>query len=507
MAKRLFALLLVCVMALPLLVACGEDTPATSTPSQGNTSVGGEVSEDVSEDTNVYPEIIDLDGREINILQWGWGVGSSSINGYTGEIVYSDETEPNYSRVDVAKKEVVDYIEATYNCTIGEGYRMTTGNILDEVQQMVSSGTYAYDIIFASENQALNMLANDLLTDMKTVPTLHFENSWWDQNAVKDLSIGGRLFAVCGDINTYDNLGTWCVLFNKKMKDDLGITDDFYQKATDGEWTMDYFMEICQNISTDTNGDGLDEFDIWAVGTETFNIYAHLVGGGLRIAEKDENTDLPYLTVSNGTERTYNALQKVLDFYNSDSVMVANGGKYNQYSNPWESTIIKAFEEGRELFYVCGLISIAGFRDMEDPLGILPMPKLYEDQDRYYHTVSPDNCSFMVLPYGVKGIVELGTVIEAIAMKSQEIVTPEFYEIQLKGRDARDNESEAMLDIIYASRCFDLGVCYNWGSIVGCYYDINPDNIASRFDAVIDNADLAIEDTIEDLEGYDPILN
>ena len=223
MAKRLFVLLLVCVMALPLLVACGEDTPATSTPSQGNTSVGGEVSEEVSEDTNVYPEIIDLDRREINILQWGWGVGSSSINGYTGEIVYSDETEPNYSRVDVAKKEVVDYIEATYNCTIGEGYRMTTGNILEEVQQMVSSGTYTYDIIFASENQALNMLANDLLTDMKTVPTLHFENSWWDQNAVKDLSIGGRLFAVCGDINTYDNLGTWCVLFNKKNSSSIFI--------------------------------------------------------------------------------------------------------------------------------------------------------------------------------------------------------------------------------------------------------------------------------------------
>jgi hypothetical protein len=260
MAKRVLLLLLVCLMALPLLVACNNTAGTESVASQA-TSESGTTSEDVSEDPNIYPEIVDLDGREINVLQWGWGVGSSSINGYTGEIVYSDESEANYSRVDVAKKEVVDYIEATYNCTIGEGYRMTTGNIMEEVQQMVSTGTYNYDTVYASEKQALNMLSNNLLTDLKTVPTLHFENVWWDQNSVEDLSINGRLFAVCGDINTYDNLGTWCVLFNKKMKNDLGITDDFYQKASDGEWTMDYFMEICQGVSQDLDGDGLDEFD------------------------------------------------------------------------------------------------------------------------------------------------------------------------------------------------------------------------------------------------------
>lgn len=499
MAKRVLLLLLVCLMALPLLVACNNTAGTESVASQA-TSESGTTSEDVSEDPNIYPDIVDLDGREINVLQWGWGVGSSSINGYTGEIVYSDESEANYSRVDVAKKEVVDYIEATYNCTIGEGYRMTTGNIMEEVQQMVSTGTYNYDIVFASENQALNMLSNNLLTDLKTVPTLHFENVWWDQNSVEDLSINGRLFAVCGDINTYDNLGTWCVLFNKKMKNDLGITDDFYQKASDGEWTMDYFMEICQGVSQDLDGDGLDEFDRWAVGTETFNIYAHLVGGGLRIAEKDENTDLPYLTVSKETERTFNALEKVLTFYNSNEVMVANGGKYNQYSNPWESTIIQAFKEGRELFYVCGLISIAGFRNMEDPLGILPMPKLFEDQDRYYHTVSPDNCSFMVLPYGVPGIVELGTVIEAIAMKSREIVTPEFYEVQLKGRDARDDESEEMLDLIFSTRSFDLGPVFNWGDLMQCYYTVDP-NFASRFDSVVDAAKLAMENAVANIQS------
>ena len=108
---------------------------------------------------------------------------------------------------------------------------------------------------------------------------------------------------------------------------------------------------------------------------------------------------------------------------------------------------------------------------------------------------------------GVPGIVDLGTVVEALAMKSKELVTPEFYEVQLKGRDARDDESAAMLDIIYASRCFDLGVCYNWGGIAYKYYEMSIDNISSRFDAVIGNAELAIQDTLDDLDDYDPVLN
>ena len=504
--KSLLVLLTVCALALPLLCACGDSANTASQQSSASTDVGNtDTSDETSENTDVAPEIIDLQGRVINVICWAWGQNSDSIKGYTGEIMYSDEE--NSSRVDKAKKEVVDYIESNYNCTINGIF--CDNDYPGVVEKMVTTGTYDHDIAFVSANQAKSMLAKNLLTDLNTVPTLNFKNSWWDQNAVQDLSIRNRLFFVCGDINTYDNLGTWCVLFNKELKNTLTIDDDFYQMAADGQWTMDYFMEICKDVTQEHNGDGvIDELDLWACGTETFNIYAHTVGGGLRVAEKGDD-DIPYLTVKNSAETVYNALDKIITFYNSPDVMVANGGKYDNkgYTNVWESTINRAFTEGRELFYVCGLINVAGFRDMKDPFGILPMPKLYEGQDRYYHTVSPDNASFLAIPYGVPGIEELGVVIEALAMKSQELVTPEFYDMQLKGRDSHDKESEDMLDIIFATRCFDIGVSYNWGSIMGCYYSMNNTDIASSFDKVIDAAELALENTLEDLADYEIVLN
>jgi len=501
--KSLLVFVLIIALALPVFCACGDDTTDTSSAPSTNSDAAGTTSGDTSEDTNIRPDVIDLGGREIFVLCWDWTAGSNSIFGYTGEILYKDTDEENASSVDVQKKAVIDAIETDYNCTI-TGELVNSTEFDSDIEASVTAGTHDYDIIFANTLKAASYLSKNLLTDLTEINTIHLQNSWWDQNAVKDMSIDNKVFWTCGDINTYDNLGTWCVLFNKNLKTNLGIEEDFYQMAKDGTWTWDAFMEICQGVTTEITGDNtIDEFDQWALGTETYNIYVQVVGAGIRVCEKDDD-DLPYFTIDTQTEQTYNALESIVNFYNGSEVMVANGGKYDNkgYSNVWESTVHKAFIEGRELFYMCGLINVAGFRKMDDEFGILPIPKTFAEQDRYYHTVSTSNSSYMMLPYGVENPEDLGTVIEAIAMKSQELVTPEFYENQLKYRDARDNESAAMLDLIFATRAFDLGPVFSWGNILNCYTGMDT-NFASRFDSTIDAAEIAMQDSIDLIVSYD----
>ena len=494
--RPILLFVLVLSLALPLLCACGEDGAEASSAPPENSTVSGGSTENESKD--ILPAVIDTQGREINILCWDWAAGSNSIFGYTGEVIYRNPGEQNASSVDVKKKEVVDYVEDLYNCTIAGELTTSTGFVSD-IQAMVTANTHDYDMIFCRSPHARELFTNSLTTDLTDISTIHLQNSWWDQNAVRDLSIGGKVFLACGDINTYDNLGTFCVLFNKNLKTDLGITDNFYQKAKDGTWTFDYLMEVCRGVTAEITGDNtIDEFDRWALGTETFNIYAHVLGGGIRVSEKDED-DLPYFVVSNNAEQTYNALDKVITFYTGNEVMVADGGKYSDkgYDNVWEATVHKAFVEGRELFYVCGLINVAGFRSMDDEFGILPIPKTFAEQERYYHTVSHMNSSYLVVPYGTPELEELGTVIEALAMKSQEIVTPEFYENQLKYRDARDDESAEMLDLIFATRSFDLAPVFSWGNIMTCYMTMDL-NYASRFDSTLTAAEMAMLDTVEE---------
>lgn len=488
--KKTLIIVLSVLLAVAMLLCSCETTEISQEVSDFSAEESTPVEESVSKD--IIPEKKSLN-REINVLCTDWT--SASIIAYTGEILYS--TEENASAVDVAKKAVIDWVETEYDCTI-DGI-LTKDNPVTIMTNMVTTGTYSYDIVFHAANTMCSMVSNGLLTDLNKVSTLHLENSWWDQNAVRDLSIANHLYFVNGDINTYDDLGTWVLLFNKTLKEKMNIDEDFYASARNKNgWTFDHIIELCKDRTYDSNGDGVvDEFDTWAFGTETYNTYVTCVAGGIKIAEKDD-ADIPYLTIEKKREQTFNILQKCVDFYNSADVMVANGGKYNKYASPWEETVLKAFTEGRELFYECGLLHVATFRSMDDEFGILPIPMSVEGQDDYYTTVSTGNASFMAIPFGVPDVEDLGLVIEAIAMKSQELVTPEFYEIQLKYRDFHDDESAEMLDLIFASRSFDIGAMFSWGNMLG-QYTAQDTNFASRFDAVIDTANNALEDMLTDI--------
>ncbi len=489
--KKLLICLLALLMLVPLLVACENGEEESS-------DTGSKVAIDA-----VVTPVKDMGGREFTVLCHDFGAGSQSILGYTGEIMYNEEKP---GTVDDAKKQVIDYIEETYNCTV-EGTLVdgTTKNLVEIVKNQVNSSTKEYDVVFDSLGRIASLAIENYLEDLTTVSTLDLSAAWWDQNAVRDLSIADKVYFTCGDINTYDDQGTWCVLFNKNLKKTLGIDDDFYGTAREGKWTWDVFKEIIlrEGITANISGDNaLDEKDRWAFGTETYNIYVQLVGAGQKIAKKDENTDLPYLVPTVEPELTYTILSDLVDFYNdADHVLVANNTYYSQKfanSNCWEETVHKAFVEGRELFYMCGLINVASFRQMEDEFGILPIPKYYDTQDRYYHTVSKDNCSMMAVPVGNDNVEDLGLVLSAIAEQSKRLVTPAYYDVQLKYRDAKDDESGEMLDLIFASRTFDLGAAYNWGGIISQYMILDT-NVASRFESALTSSQTALDQMIEDL--------
>ena len=503
--KKLLVCLLALLMVLPFAVACsGDSDDQSKAGSSGNAGT-------------LTTPVADLGGREINVLCWDFGTGNKSIKGYTGEIMY-DENSSN--SVDLAKKEVVARVQELYNCKIvGTLTSNTNETIPAIVKEQVQADNHEFDICFDNLAQASTLALEKFILDLNTVPGINLKDAWWDQNAVVDLSIGGKNYFTCGDINTFDDQGTWVILFNKSLKEKQNIEEDFYQLVRDNKWTYDKFVEICtkNQVTHDSNGDNtLDELDTWAYGGESFNIYVHLVAAGMKIANKDEVTDLPYLTVSTEAQTTYTALTRILEFYNDENtVMIADSPTYaakfpwGTY-NPFDETVHKAFIEGRELFYMGGLFNLVSLRDMAEgqEFGILPIPKNSASQDRYYHTVSHNNASVMFLPASLpaEDLNNIGLVISALGELSKQQVTPEFYDIQLKYRDARDDASGEMLDLIFESRAFDLGAAFNWGAdangwggILGQYMNLDP-NVASRFESVYAKSQLALEEFLNKIK-------
>jgi hypothetical protein len=94
---------------------------------------------------------------------------------------------------------------------------------------------------------------------------------------------------------------------------------------------------------------------------------------------------------------------------------------------------------------------------METDFGILPYPKLTETQPNYYSRIEGASAATVPITADGAGLERTSVILEAMASASLREVIPAYYDVVLSVRAARDVESSEMLDIIFASRIFDLG--------------------------------------------------
>ena len=99
-------------------------------------------------------------------------------------------------------------------------------------------------------------------------------------------------------------------------------------------------------------------------------------------------------------------------------------------------------------------------RDMNDDIGILPFPMFTADQGRYYTGVDA-NCNGLAVPITAQNTEMVSAVIEYMSYLCYRDIMPVFYDVVLKTKSSRDNESAAMIDIIRESRLYDIGYFYN----------------------------------------------
>jgi hypothetical protein len=122
------------------------------------------------------------------------------------------------------------------------------------------------------------------------------------------------------------------------------------------------------------------------------------------------------------------------------------------------------FEESRGLFWITNLQIVIRLRDLETPMGIVPVPKFSEDQEDYSNVVWTVG-SYVAVPKTVTDQQRVGVILEAMAAKSMQLLRPAYYDIALNGKYLRDEESIGMLDIIIKERVYDLGLAYGFGGI------------------------------------------
>ncbi len=447
--KRILTLLLTAVMLSSTMLSCSnkgsnETTPSgTDNPSQVDQST----SEGESDSENEGDTTEKLD------------IPFTQYNGYTFTSLNADNQTYNYRELVVEDLTGEGINDAFYNRNLAVedllDIKITSvvnasGGNLAAFKNSVNAADGAYDCAFMNFSDAGGVASGGYCLDLNRIPNIDLTKSWWSQDSVNQLRVLGSNYLAASDITIGDKDCMWVLFFDKAYFADLHLEDP-YELVAEGKWTFDKFYEMLKQGLADLNGNGVyDTKDRWGLLTHSENYAGMWMSAGQALVSLDDK-DVPQMTWN--SEQFINVWEKICTIMGDEAV----------YSDSIDY-ITSGLREGNALFATEVVAFIRAYRENEREFGILPMPKYDENQDRYYTYVAV-NSDLMVVSKAISDPSCTGEILECLAGKGKEIIMPAYYDVSLKSRSARDSESAASLDIIFANRMYDLGVVFNWGGV------------------------------------------
>jgi len=319
---------------------------------------------------------------------------------------------------------------------------------ITNVSNSVAADDGAYDIIAYYAYAAPSLAVRGVLTDLKTIEYLNLQQPWWHADFERAATVNGKLYMHAGDIALTAISDRYAVFFNQDLLNSYLPEVNPYEMVFEGSWTTDNVIKMIAGIYSDLNFDGeKGAADFYAI--NIFNAMdAWYTGAGGTIMGRDAD-DNPVFDMY--TEHNIGIIEQYYSLVNSVESYASNAG-------------YGLFAEKRAIFSSMGLAYSESLRDFEDTYGVLPFPKWDETQKEYYSTIG-DGYSQVMIPIDCKDIDRAGAVMEVMAAESYRSVTPAYFEIAMKKKYFRDEESAQMFDIIQAGAKYDFGVIYT--SLVG----------------------------------------
>ena len=444
--KKFLALLLAVLMLSALLVGCADDQ-----------------TEEQVEDTTAAEE-------ETNVLDL-LNVPDKKYNGQ--EFMFLTRDAAEWTTVDIFAEELTsdpindavyrrnDAIQTKYDLVILE---TQVADPVAAVEKDVKGGASEFDAIIQKLGQCATISTKGYLQNLRDVPYMDFDQSWWDHKALEGLSIGNKVYFATGDLLTSDNDGTFIVMFNKTIAEDNGL-EDIYELVNNKQWTFQKMYDMSKVAVKDLNGNGKMEHDADVLGTAitTNSGYCMMYAAGIVITAKNSN-DVPEYVLD--TERAVEAIplsdqiigdkNMALDLNTVADLNVVENGKI-------------CFGNGHALFFQECMQCVIRLRSYDVEFGVVPFPMFNEAQGEYYSHMNEVG-GMVSIPTSIVGedLENIGALVETMAAYSVDTLTPAYYDISLISKSTRDEESRPMIELILENRIYDLGYVFDgsWGGYV-----------------------------------------
>lgn len=271
---------------------------------------------------------VDPNRRTITIGLW-WDIYYDS----THETL---EDDPSYSgtEADELRFNVVKEIEDKYNVNI-EFVNLTYTGVQDSINTSIMAGTPDCDVYLVELGWGIPAAMKGYFTDLHTI--LPEDSDIFTRKTV----LSGTSVAGGNEVYFFSPIGmnnTYPLMFNLQLLEDANLEDprDLYER---GEWTWDKFVEYCQALTKDTDGDGVnDQYGFCGYVNDVINNIT--LSNGCTIASGE--------TEQFSSEAVGECFQLVQDLYTKYNVCVP----YDENSDSASDSMRVAFMKGNVGFSV-----------------------------------------------------------------------------------------------------------------------------------------------------------
>lgn len=322
------------------------------------------------------------------------------------------------------------------------------------VKNSVAGGDSEYDLIIGSiAETAAPLTTQGLLYPANKLENINLSGEWWAPSLEDSFLIKDKLFILSGAIvpEYYNNAS--CVIFNKNIAREFNVSN-LYEIVRRGAWTVDKMFESAAVIP---DGSGLFRY---GVGREDAGI-AFLTGASYGITRFDENRSpfiekAPHESVTELAKKVSSVLcdKSISMVGNFDGSISAEDARH-------------MFMNSRILFLFDETGTAAELRGKDSEFGILPYPKLNENQSEYISYADSWGGIGAYIPKNIKDESKTGLITEALCAASKKHLDGERKDSILAGRQTYDSDSKETVDIILRGMKYDLLPLYSDGGADG----------------------------------------
>jgi len=445
--KAFLSLFLAAALLLPL-ASCSApaETPDTETTASPESTVLPTETE--PPETSVLHELegMDFEGADYRITYL-----KAMDETYARHICVEEENGEILNDTSLARYR---RIEETLNVNFAF-YPQDGTNLAPTISPVILAGDDAYDLIhfFSGWDNAISLVRSHALYNLADIPHMHLDADYFYGDINESLMINDRLYFA---FSNYGNSGALplYMVFNKTLMEDLGMELP-YETILAGDWTYDRFLGYVTDGYSDLNGDGAKDPDDRYGYANASGLTNYLVFGfEVSVVERSESGAYkPALQ----NEKLITAIQTIVEFGKKHPDI------FNKPNPQHAPDNLHVFLRGNTLFTTNGTSSLENYlREIEDfDFGLAPFPKFDDNQKKYSGNLVPDQFSVPInVPDSRIGMV--GAVTEALAIVSDELMTPAYLEVFVERKLLRDPESIEVARLMMKDVSIDISRYYDF---------------------------------------------